>query len=74
MKDEYYFDEEAALNPIKFMEAYCRITKDGALFDAGNLMTILPYQAEVIIPVFGIKRKEDGRRRFLDEVRELGKL
>lgn len=64
LKDEYYFDEEAARLPIDFIENYCRITKDGALFNKGDLMKVQDYQAEVIVPVFGIKKKKDGRRRF----------
>ena len=62
--DEYYFDEEAALKPIAFIENYCRVTKDGALFNAGDLMKVVDWQKDLIIPTFGIKRKEDGFRRF----------
>lgn len=64
LSDKYFFDEEAATLPIQFIENYCRITKDGALFNKGDLMKVQDYQAEVIVPVFGIKKKEDGRRRF----------
>lgn len=58
---KYYFDKEAADKVIKFMETFIKIV-DGK--KAGNPMILLPWQKELLINLFGWKKKKDDTRKF----------
>jgi len=59
---KYYYDKAAAEKVITFIERYIHHVK-GDL--AGKLIKLERWQKEDIIkPIFGIKKKKDGKRRF----------
>jgi len=62
---KYYYDDTEPQRIKTFIESYCRINKDGALFKKGDLMKVQPWQWEIIKDVFGTKRKSDGLRRYV---------
>lgn len=64
LTDGYYYDEDTPAKVVNFLQNYCSVTKDGALFKKGDPMRCRAWQLDVIFPVFGIKRKEDGFDRF----------
>lgn len=61
-EEKYYYDEEEVERRIRFVE------KSIKLFEgqfAGRMMKLMEWQKERIWrPVFGVKRKSDGLRRF----------
>lgn len=60
--EKYYFDPEAAERPIRFVEKFCKHS-EGRF--AGESFRLLDWQKdEVIRPLFGWKRKDNGLRRF----------
>jgi phage terminase large subunit-like protein len=59
---EFYYDEAAAMAPVRFAEKFLR-HYEGQW--AGQPFTLMDWQRdEVIKPLFGWKRRKDGRRRF----------
>ncbi len=75
MSDEFWFDETAAQGAVRFFERVLRHTKGEW---AGQPFSLQPWQRdEVIRPLFGWKRRRDGRRRykyaFLEWPRKTGK-
>lgn len=61
-ESKYYYDEEAVQKVIDFVE-HSIILWEGEF--SGQPMKLLDWQKERIIkPLFGIKRREDGLRRF----------
>ena len=61
-KNIYYYDKAAADKVVRFIERYITHVK-GEL--AGTKIILENWQKEdIIFPVFGIKRKADGLRRF----------
>lgn len=57
----YYFDEQAADRPIKFLEKFCRHI-EGEL--QGQLVQMTPFWRETVRDIYGWKKKSDGRRRY----------
>jgi len=57
----YYFDENAAKRPIKFVEKYTFHSKGK---HAGKHFTLLDWQKEVISTIYGWKSTVDNRRKF----------
>jgi phage terminase large subunit-like protein len=58
---DYYYDEKAAQRPITFIENFL------VLFDsqfAGQAMKLMEWQRQLIQKTYGIKRKENDKRRF----------
>jgi phage terminase large subunit-like protein len=73
--DAFYFDERAADGAVRFFERVLRHTKGEW---AGRPFVLEGWQREEVIrPLFGWKRREDGRRRykyaFLEWPRKTGK-
>lgn len=60
MTDEYYFDEEAAQEVLDWIETFIPYP-DGD--NAGQPITLLPFQKEIISDAFGWKRTRDQRRK-----------
>lgn len=61
-KDKYYFDEQAAKGVVKFIENHIRHIKGP---QSGQLIKLENWQKEdIIYPLFGIKDKITGFRRF----------
>ncbi len=59
---EFYFDERAAQGAVRFFERVLRHTKGEW---AGRPFALQAWQRdEVVRPLFGWKRKRDGRRRY----------
>lgn len=56
----FVFDAAAGDRPVEFLESYCRHSKGEW---AGRLLTLEPWQKEMIRQAFGWKRP-DGTRRF----------
>jgi phage terminase large subunit-like protein len=68
---KYYYDEAAANKVIKFVEGFCTHIRGGL---AGEPLILADFWKEDIIkPVFGIKRKSNGKRRFKTVYVEIGK-
>lgn len=60
--DAYYFDERAAEGAVRFFERVLRHTKGEW---AGRPFALQEWQREEVIrPLFGWKRRADGRRRY----------
>lgn len=60
--DKYYFDEKAADSAVRYIEANIRHVK-GEL--AGKLLKLEEWQKnEIIRPLFGWKKRQDGTRKF----------
>ena len=58
--DKYKYDENKAMRPIKFIEAFCRHSK-GDL--AGTPLKLDLFQRAYISALFGFVDKETGHRR-----------
>lgn len=63
---DFYFDEEAGIDPIDFIERFCKLSK-GRI---GALMRLELFQKAKIQLVFGWLEKDTGFRRF----REVGDI
>lgn len=60
--DKYYFDEKAADSAVRYIEGNIRHVK-GEL--AGKLLKLEEWQKnEIIRPLFGWKKRQDGTRKF----------
>lgn len=57
----YYFDPDAALRPIRFIESFCRHSKGEW---AGQPVRLEPWQQFCFWVAFGWRRKDNGYRRF----------
>jgi phage terminase large subunit-like protein len=60
-KEKYYFDKDEATRVIKFMETFIKLV-DGK--KAGQPMLLLDWQKELLVNLFGWKRKSDNTRKF----------
>lgn len=58
--EKYYFDYDLALKYIKFISLLKHT--DGEI--AGKNFQLIPYQVEFIGTVFGVKRRDNHKRRF----------
>ena len=61
----FYFDEDAGLKPIEFIERFCKHSKGKW---AGKTITLEPFQKAKIQLIFGWRHKELGTRRFSEVV------
>lgn len=59
--DLYYFDEESADRPCRFIEKFCRHYKG---IHAGKPFLLLDWEREFVRTLYGWKRREDNLRRF----------
>lgn len=66
---EYYFDIDAGLRPIRFMESFCKLSK-GAL---GAPLKLELFQKAFIMALYGWKSKATGLRRFREAILLLGR-
>lgn len=61
--DTYYYDPEAADKPVRFFQKYVR-HYEGKW--AGELLTLLPWQQQLIRTFYGWQRRDNGLRRFTE--------
>lgn len=60
-KKLYYFDEAAAIRVVKFIENYCTHVQGSLARQKIKLMTW--QKIDIIYPIFGVKKKENGFRK-----------
>lgn len=68
-ESQFYFDEEAADRPVRFIERFCTLTGD----NPGAPFNMLDYQKQMVKKAFGWKWKKDGFRKHLYNYLEIPK-